>query len=103
MKLAAGNEYHTKTRRPHQTWATDASYFRVSGWGFYYLVTVIDDFSRFILAWKLQRGVTSDSFIEVVQDAVDLTGMTEIPMEDRTRLLSDNGPGDALSLAHTAT
>jgi transposase len=25
MKMAAGNEYHTKTRRPHQMWATDAS------------------------------------------------------------------------------
>ena len=93
MKMAASKEFHTKTRRPHQMWATDASYFRVAGWGFYYLVTVMDDFSRFILAWKLQRDMTSDSFIEVVQDAVDLTGMTEVPMEDRTRLLSDNGPG----------
>ena len=36
---------------------------------------------------------TSDSFIEVVQDAVDKTGMTEIPVQDRTRLLSDNGSG----------
>ena len=53
----------------------------------------MDDFSRFILAWRLQRDMTSDSFIEVVQDAVDLTGMTEVAMEDRTRLLSDNGPG----------
>ena len=53
----------------------------------------MDDFSRFILAWRLQRDMTSDSFIEVVQDAVDLTGMTEVPMDDRTRLLSDNGPG----------
>ncbi len=53
----------------------------------------MDDFSRFILAWRLQRDVTSDSFIEVVQDAVDLTGMTEVPMDDRTKLLSDNGPG----------
>jgi transposase InsO family protein len=93
MKMAAGQEFHTKTRRPHQMWATDASYFRVAGWGFYYLVTVMDDFSRFILSWKLQRDMTSDSFIEVVQDAVDLTGMTEVPLEDRTRLLSDNGPG----------
>ena len=37
--------------------------------------------------------MTSDSFIEVAQDAVDLTGMTDIPWEHRTRLLSDNGPG----------
>ena len=34
MKMAAGKEFHTKTTRPHQMWATDASYFRVSGWGF---------------------------------------------------------------------
>ena len=56
-------------------------------------MTVMDDFSRFILAHKLQRDMTSDSFIEVVQDAVDKTGMTEIPVQDRTRLLSDNGSG----------
>ncbi len=93
IKMAAGQEFHTKTTRPHEMWATDASYFRVVGWGFYYMVTVMDDFSRFILAWKLQLDMTSDSFIEVVQDAVDLTGMTEIPLDDRTRLLSDNGPG----------
>ena len=93
MKLAAAKEYHTKTTTPHQLWATDASYFRVSGWGFYYLVTVMDDFSRYILSWKLQTDMTSDSFIEVVQDAVDLTEMTDVPLEDRARLLSDNGPG----------
>ena len=93
MKMAAGKEFHNKTIRPHQMWATDASYFRVTGWGFYYLVTVMDDFSRFILAWRPQTDMTSDSFIEVVQDAVDLTGMTNVPWERRTRLLSDNGPG----------
>jgi len=93
MKMAAGKEFHAKTTHPHQMWATDASYFRVSGWGFYYLVTVMDDFSRFIIAWRLQRDMTSDSFIEVVQEAVDLTGMTDVPWDHRTRLLSDNGPG----------
>ena len=63
MKMAAGKEVHTKTTRPHQMWATDASYFRVTGWGFYYLVTVMDDFSRFIIAWRLQTDMTSDSFM----------------------------------------
>src|SRR5919106_1675743 len=93
MKLLAGKEYHRKTTGPHQLWATDASYFRVAGWGYYYLVTVMDDYSRFILAWRLQRDMTADSLIEVVQLAVDATGMTEVPVEDRTKLLSDNGPG----------
>ena len=37
--------------------------------------------------------MTSDSFIEVVQEAVDRTGIDQVALTDRTRLLSDNGPG----------
>jgi putative transposase len=92
-QLIAAKEYHNKTTRPHQMWATDASYFRVVGWGYYYLVTVMDDYSRFILGWKLQKDMSANSLIEVVQEAVDTTGMTDVPVEDRTRLLSDNGAG----------
>ena len=65
MQMGAGKEYHRKTTGPNQMWATDASYFRVVGWGYYYLVTVMDDYSRFIVSWKLQRDMTADSFIEV--------------------------------------
>ena len=53
----------------------------------------MDDYSRFILSWKLQKDMSANSLIEVVQDAVDATSMTEVPVEDRTKLLSDNGPG----------
>ena len=93
MQLVAGKEYQRKTSGPHQMWATDASYFRVTGWGYYYMVTVMDDYSRSILAWKLQEDMTSDSLIQVIQLAVDVTGMTEVPLEDRTKLLSDNESG----------
>ena len=37
--------------------------------------------------------MTSDALVEVVQEAVDRTGMDQVPIEDRIRLLSDNGPG----------
>jgi len=89
-------------------WAADASYFRVVGWGYYYMVTVMDDYSRSILPWKLQLDIASDSLVQVVQLSIDATGMTEVPLEDRTRLLSDDGPGyvsralrDYLGLAGT--
>jgi len=72
-------------------WATDASYFRVVGGGYYYMVAVMDDYSRSILAWKLQLDMTSDSLIQVVPLAVDATGMTEVPLEDRTRLPRETG------------
>ncbi len=93
IQLEAAKEYHNKTTRPHQMWATDASYFRIIGWGYYYLVTVMDDYSRFILGWKLQKDMSANSLIEVVQESVDATGMTDVPVENRTRLLSDNGAG----------
>ena len=55
-QLAAGKEYQHKTTGPHQLWATDAPYFRVVGWGYYYLVTVMDDYSRFIFGLEGATG-----------------------------------------------
>ena len=89
----AGKEYHRKTKRPNELWATDCSHIRVFGWGWYYLVTVMDDYSRFILAWELKSDMAAGSLIDVIQKAVDATGMTDTPVEDRTVLLSDNGAG----------
>jgi len=91
--FAAGKEYHRKTKRPNEMWATDCSYLRVIDWGYYYLVTVMDDYSRYILAWDLKRDMTADSLMDVVQRAIDATGMCQVPIEDRTSLLSDNGAG----------
>jgi putative transposase len=89
----AGKEYHRKTKRPNELWATDCSHIKVFDWGWYYLVTVMDDYSRFILAWELKSDMAAGSLIDVVQKAVDAIGMTDIPVENRTVLLSDNGAG----------
>ena len=48
MPKAVGKDYQHKTTGLHQMQATDASYFRAVGWG-YYMVTVVDGYSRFIL------------------------------------------------------
>ena len=37
----------------NELWQTDFTYFKIQGWGWYYLSTVLDDYSRYILAWKL--------------------------------------------------
>ena len=89
----AVKEYHRKTKKPNELWATDCAHLKVVDWGWYYLVTVMDDYSRFILAWELKSDMASGSLIDVVQQAVDLTDMTDVPVDDRTVLLSDNGPG----------
>ena len=89
----AGKEYHRKTKAPNELWATDCAHLKVVGWGWYYLVTLMDDYSRFILGWELKSDMAAGSLIDVVQQAVDVTGMTDVPVEDRTVLLSDNGAG----------
>ena len=87
----AGPEYRIKTTRVNEQWQSDASYFFVVGWGWYYFISALDDFSRFLLAWELKTDMTSASIGEVVEQAVEWTGMKNVPVKDRTRLLSDNG------------
>jgi len=89
----AGKEYRRKTKGINELWASDCCHLKVAYWGWYYLETVMDDFSRFILGWDLKTDMTGGSLEEVVQLAVDFTGMTDVPVEDRTVLLSDNGAG----------
>ena len=89
----AGKEYRRKTKRINELWASDCCHLKVTYWGWYYLETVLDDFSRFILGWDLKTDMTGGSLEDVVQQAVDFTGMTDVPVEDRTVLLSDNGAG----------
>jgi len=65
----------------------------VVGGSWYYLISVLDDTARYILAWDLKLAMPAESIGEVVQQAVEWTGMEQVPIEDRTRLLSDRGPG----------
>jgi len=89
----AAKEYHRKTTRVHELWASDCCHLRVEHWGWYYLETVLDDYSRFILGSELKTDMAGRSLEEVMQQAVDFTGMTEVPVEDRSVLLTDNGAG----------
>jgi putative transposase len=88
----AGGEYHCKTCRPNEQWQSDATYLHAKNWGWYYLISVLDDFSRRILAWKLQSCMDADAFSEVIELAFEATGMADVPPEDRPNLVTDHGP-----------
>ncbi len=90
--LTAKDRFDQPTRRVHELWQTDFTYFKVVGWGWYYLLTVLDDYSRYILGWKLFTGMATRDVTEVLDQTIEETGVDQIQVRHRPRLLSDNGP-----------
>lgn len=89
--FAASGEYKVKTIRVNQQWQTDATYLKVDRWGWYYLISVLDDYSRKILAWQLKTSMKAEDFSDVVEQACEFSGMNDVPVENRAKLLTDNG------------
>jgi transposase InsO family protein len=90
--IDALDKFPHPTRAPNELWQTDFTYFKVVQWGWYYLSTILDDYSRFILAWRLCTGMAADDVKHTIEDAIRFTGIREPKVVHRPRLLSDNGP-----------
>ena len=90
--VKAADQFHTPTTAPNQLWQTDFTYLKVIGWGWFYLSTVLDDFSRYIVAWKLCTTMRADDVTDTLDLALQASGLDDAPPERRPRLLSDNGP-----------
>lgn len=86
--MRASDEFKDKTTRPNQMWQTDFTYFKIIGWGWYYLSTVLDDYSRYIIHWELCSTMKADDVERTIEQAFKKTGLTK---ENAPKLLSDNG------------
>ena len=70
---------------PHRHWHIDVSYLNIAG-TFYYLCSVLDGYSRFIVHWEIRESMKEVDVETIVQRA------REIYPEARPRIISDNGP-----------
>ncbi|MCQ8780093.1 DDE-type integrase/transposase/recombinase, partial [Escherichia coli] len=80
------------TTAPNQLWQTDFTYLKVIGWGWFYLSTILDDFSRYIIAWKLCTTMKAEDVTDTLNLALTSSGCDRATVRPRPRLLSDNGP-----------
>ena len=89
--IKAADEFKDKTTAPNQLWQTDFTYLKVIGWGWFYLSTILDDFSRYIIAWKLCTTMRADDVTDTLQLALTASGCDQVRVAHKPRLLSDNG------------
>ena len=87
----AASEFKDKTTAINQLWQTDFTYLKVIGWGWFYLSTILDDYSRYIIAWKLCTNMKAEDVTDTLELALQASGCDQVHVVHKPRLLSDNG------------
>ena len=90
--MSASDKFKNPTSRINELWQTDFTYFKIVGWGWYYLGSILDDYSRYIISWKLFTSMTASDVKELLDIAIEKTNITRVSVRHKPRLLSDNGP-----------
>jgi len=89
--IKAADEFRDKTTAINQLWQTDFTYLKVINWGWFYLSTILDDFSRYIIAWKLCTTMKASDVTDTLELALQASGCDQVTVVHKPRLLSDNG------------
>ncbi|ARM31875.1 transposase [Prosthecochloris sp. HL-130-GSB] len=83
-KSSKGNGFK-QPLKPHEHWHIDVSYVNILG-TFYYLCSILDGCSRYIVHWELRQKMTEQDVEIILQRAHE-----KFP-EAKPRIISDNGP-----------
>ena len=89
--MKAANEFKDKTTTINQLWQSDCTYLKIIGWGWMYLSSILDDYSRTIIAWKLCTNMTAADVTATLKLALEASGCNRAKVLHTPRLLSDNG------------
>ena len=89
--VKAAEAFAEPTTAPNQLWQTDFTYLKVIDWGWFYLSTILDDFSRYIVAWKLCATMRAGDVTDTLELALATSSCDTAKVVHRPRLLSDNG------------
>jgi putative transposase len=90
--IKAANEFKEKTTAINQLWQTDFTYLKITGWGWYYLSTVLDDFSRYIVARRLGPTMCASDVTATLDQALAASGFDHITVGQRPRRVPGRRP-----------
>jgi transposase InsO family protein len=90
--VTAKDKFDNPTKSVNEMWQTDFTQFLVIDWGWYYLSTVLDDYSRYILAYTLSPTMNAQDVEETLNIALKKAEIDRVKVYHKPRLLSDNGP-----------
>jgi len=91
--IKAADEFTDKTTAINLKWQTDFTYFKIIGWGWYYLSTILNDYSRYIIPWMLCTTMQAGDVTETIELALTASGCDQAVVRHKPRLLSDNESG----------
>jgi transposase-like protein len=90
--MSASDKFKHPTRRINELWQTDFTYFKIVGWGWYYMGSILDDYSRYIISWKLFTSMSASDVKELLDMGIEKSDIARVSVRHKPRLLSDNGP-----------
>jgi len=83
---------HDLAIAPNRLWCWDITALATYTRGlFYYLYVILDEFSRYVVAWRLDWMIRASTAKEMFQEAIDSQHLMALPEEQRPRVVSDRG------------
>ncbi len=89
--IKAASALKDKTTAINQLWQTDFTYLKIIGWGWFNLSTILDDYSRYVISWKLCTNMKTQDVTDTLDLALETSGCDQAHVIHKPRLLSDNG------------
>jgi putative transposase len=81
--MQASDKFQQPSLRVNELWQTDFTYFKIIGWGWYYLSTILDDYSRFIVAWRLCTSMSALYVSNTLDDARAFTDVDQVKVKHK--------------------
>jgi putative transposase len=75
--ISARDQFPHPSKAPNKLWQADFTWFNLVHWGWYYLCTILDDYSRYILAWQLCSGMSSQELKQTIEAAIEFSAIED--------------------------